>query len=104
MEGTVTEENKKRIVRVDGYEIDFVPEGWVLLFSNHDRPGVIGKIGTLLGNCNVNIANFALGRKNGSGLAIAALQLDSSVPKDIMDKIQKDADLLWAHLINLNGE
>lgn len=104
MEGTVTEENKKRIVRVDGYEIDFVPEGWVLLFSNHDRPGVIGKIGTLLGNYDVNIANFALGRKNGSGLAIAALQLDSSVPKDIMDKIQKDADLLWAHLINLNGE
>ncbi|MGB4096272.1 MAG: ACT domain-containing protein, partial [Acetomicrobium sp.] len=74
------------------------------LFSNHDRPGVIGKIGTLLGNYDVNIANFALGRKNGSGLAIAALQLDSSVPKDIMDKIQKDADLLWAHLINLNGE
>ena len=63
MEGTVTEENKKRIVRVDGYEIDFVPEGWVLLFSNHDRPGVIGKIGTLLGNYDVNIANFALGRK-----------------------------------------
>lgn len=104
MDGTVTEEGKKRIVRVDGYEIDFVPEGWILLFSNHDRPGVIGKIGTLLGDYNVNIANFALGRKNGSGLAIAALQLDSSAPREIMEKIQKDADLLWAHLINLNGE
>lgn len=104
MAGTVTEEGKKRIVGVDDYEIDFVPEGWVLLFSNHDRPGVIGKIGTLLGDYGVNIANFALGRKNGSGLAIAALQLDSSIPKEAMEKIQKDADLIWAHLINLKGE
>ena len=104
MAGTVTEEGKKRIVGVDDYEIDFVPEGWVLLFSNHDRPGVIGKIGTLLGDYGVNIANFALGRKNGSGLAIAALQLDSSIPKEAMEKIQRDADLIWAHLINLKGE
>ena len=60
--GTVTEEGRQRVVKLDGYPIEFVPEGVVLLFSNHDRPGVIGKVGTLLGEAGSNIANFALGR------------------------------------------
>ncbi|NLW34300.1 MAG: phosphoglycerate dehydrogenase, partial [Syntrophorhabdus aromaticivorans] len=64
--GTVTEEGKQRVVNIGGYWIEFVPEGTVLLFSNHDRPGVIGKVGTLLGKVGTNIANFALGRRNGS--------------------------------------
>ena len=61
--GTVTEEGKMRIVQVNGYWIDFVPQGAVLLFSNFDRPGVIGRVGSLLGQAGVNIANFALGRR-----------------------------------------
>ena len=68
----------------------------VLLFSNHDRPGVIGKVGTLLGEAGSNIANFALGRKNGSGLAVAALQIDNDVPDKVVETFKSDADLLWA--------
>ena len=94
--GTVTEEGRQRVVKLDGYPIEFVPDGVVLLFSNHDRPGVIGKVGTLLGEAGSNIANFALGRKNGSGLAVAALQIDNDVPDKVVETFKADADLLWA--------
>ena len=94
--GTVTEEGKMRIVEVDGFWIDFVPQGAVLLFGNFDRPGVIGRVGSLLGQAGVNIANFALGRRNGGGQALGALQIDSGVPGEVVEALRRDADLLWA--------
>jgi len=94
--GTVTEEGKMRIVEVDGFWIDFVPQGAVLLFGNFDRPGVIGRVGSLLGQAGVNIANFALGRRNGGGQALGALQIDSGVPGEVVEALRLDADLLWA--------
>jgi D-3-phosphoglycerate dehydrogenase len=101
---TVTEENKLRIVGINGYWIDFVPEGTLLLFSNHDRPGVIGRIGTLLGNAGVNIANFALGRKNGNGLALGVLQVDSAIPDDLLQKLRSDSDFVWATTVTLTKD
>lgn len=96
LQATVTEEGKQRIVWINGYWIDVVPEGRLFLFSNHDRPGVIGKVGTMLGEAQVNIANFALGRKNGSGLALGALQIDHEVPAEAAERFRRDADVLWA--------
>lgn len=101
--GTVTEEGKMRIVEVDGYWIDFVPQGAVLLFNNFDRPGVIGKVGSLLGRAGVNIANFALGRKNGGGQALGALQIDSGVPEEVVASLRTDADLLWATCLDFEA-
>jgi D-3-phosphoglycerate dehydrogenase len=98
--GTVTEEGRQRVVNICGYWIEFIPEGTVLLFSNHDRPGVIGKVGTLLGKAGANIANFALGRKNGSGLAVGALQIDDDISGAIVETMKEDVDLLWAEKIN----
>ena len=100
--GTVTEEGRQRVVNLNGYWIEFVPEGTVLLFSNHDRPGVIGKVGTILGEAGSNIANFALGRKNGSGLAVGALQIDSDIPPKVIETFKADADLLWAVKVNFS--
>jgi len=100
--GTVTEEGRQRVVNLNGYWIEFVPEGTVLLFSNHDRPGVIGKVGTILGEAGSNIANFALGRKNGSGLAVGALQIDNDIPLKVIDTFKADADLLWAVKVNFS--
>ena len=101
--GTVTEEGKMRIVEVNGYWIDFVPQGAVLLFNNFDRPGVIGKVGSQLGRAGVNIANFALGRKNGGGQALGALQIDSGVPEEVVEKLRMDADLLWATCLDFEA-
>lgn len=101
--GTVTEEGKMRIVEINGFWIDFVPRGAVLLFSNFDRPGVIGRVGTLLGEAGVNIANFALGRKNGSGQALGALQIDLGVPTQIVEALRRDADLIWAVCLDFDA-
>ena len=101
VKATVTEEGKQRIISINGYPVEFVPDGLVMIFNNHDRPGVIGKIGTSLGNAGSNIASFALGRKNGSGLALGVLSIDNDIPEEMMENLEKDADLLWAVKINL---
>ena len=100
LQGTVTEEGRQRIVHVNDYRIDFVPTGNLLVFQNHDRPGVIGRIGKMLGDQQVNIANFALGRKDGSGLALAIIQIDNNVSENTCSALAKDGDMLWAFSVH----
>jgi D-3-phosphoglycerate dehydrogenase len=102
--GTITEEGRQHIVKVNDYWVDFVPHGNLLIFQNHDRPGVIGKIGKLLGDSSVNIANFNLGRKESSGLALAVMQIDGPVSDGLLAQMEKDGDMLWATTVKLNGE
>lgn len=96
--GTITEEGRMRIVKVNEYWLDFVPNGKLIIFQNHDRPGVIGKIGNILGESGINIANFALGRKDNSGLALGALEVDSDIDEPTMKKLEKSGDMLWITL------
>ena len=98
--GTITEEGRLRIVKVNEYWLDFVPNGKLILFQNHDRPGVIGKIGNILGESRINIANFALGRKDNSGLALGALEIDGDIDESIKKKLEKSGDMLWLTLID----
>lgn len=98
---TVTEEGKQRIISINGYAVEFIPEGLVMIFNNHDRPGVIGRIGMTLGNAGSNIASFTLGRKNGSGLALGVLLIDNEIPDEMMEDLERDADMLWAVRIDL---
>ncbi|MDR3321779.1 MAG: ACT domain-containing protein, partial [Synergistaceae bacterium] len=102
--GTITEEGRQHIVKVNDYWVDFVPHGTLLIFQNHDRPGVIGKIGKLLGDSEVNIANFNLGRRERSGLALAVMQVDGIVSGELLTKMERDGDMIWAVVVNLNGE
>ncbi|MDR1966594.1 MAG: phosphoglycerate dehydrogenase [Synergistaceae bacterium] len=102
--GTITEEGRQRIVKVNDYWIDFNPNGQLLIFQNHDRPGVIGKIGKLLGDSSVNIANFSLGRKEASGLALAVMEVDGVISGDLLSDIERDGDMIWVTTAKLNGE
>lgn len=102
--GTITEEGRQHIVRVNDYWIDFVPSGQLLIFQNHDRPGVIGKIGKLLGDSLVNIANFTLGRKDESGLALAVMEVDGVISDELLAGMQKDGDLIWATTVQFQEE
>ncbi len=97
---TITEEGRQRIVRVNDYWVDFVPAGKMLIFQNHDRPGVIGKIGSILGKAGVNIANFALGRKETSGLALGALEIDGETDESLNDELIKSGDMVWVATID----
>ncbi|WP_455595446.1 phosphoglycerate dehydrogenase [Cloacibacillus porcorum] len=97
---TITEEGRQRIVRVNDYWVDFVPSGKLLIFQNHDRPGVIGKIGSVLGEAGVNIANFALGRKEGSGLALGALEIDGETDDRLRGELVKSGDMVWVTTVD----
>jgi D-3-phosphoglycerate dehydrogenase len=102
--GTITEEGRQHIVKMNDYWIDFNPNGQLLMFQNHDRPGVIGKVGNLLGQSDVNIANFSLGRKESSGLALAVMEVDGVISRDLLQAMERDGDMLWALTVKLNGE
>jgi D-3-phosphoglycerate dehydrogenase len=102
--GTITEEGRQHIVKINDYYIDFNPHGQLLMFQNHDRPGVIGKVGNLLGKSSVNIANFSLGRKEMSGLALAVMEVDGVISDDLLSEMAHDGDMIWATTVNLNGE
>jgi D-3-phosphoglycerate dehydrogenase len=58
-------------------------------------------VGSVLGELGINIASFALGRKNGSGLALGVLQVDSGVEPDLLERLRSVGDLLWAESVRL---
>ncbi len=82
-----------RIVRVDDYRIEIVPAPYMLVTTHNDRPGVVGKIGTLLGDENVNIASMQLGRKEARGEAMMVLQVDQEMTAETLKKF-KELDVI----------
>ncbi len=101
IEGTLFGKEDTRIVRIDEYHVEASPEGNMLVFSNVDAPGVIGKIGTILGNNNINIAGFNLCRRMVKGKAMAIVNLDSPLTDKAQDEIKKISNILFVKKISL---
>ena len=80
--------NEMRIVRVDDYRIEIIPSRYMLVTTHHDRPGVVGKIGSLLGEEKVNIASMQLGRRTEGGEAMMALQVDEEMSSETLAKVR----------------
>ncbi|HLE43152.1 MAG TPA: phosphoglycerate dehydrogenase [Methylomirabilota bacterium] len=99
--GTLFHRKEPRIVQVDGYGIEAHPSGWMLVFSNDDVPGVIGRIGTLFGARGINIAGMQLGRKAPGGRAVSILNLDGAVPDDVLAEIRALPTIRSATLVRL---
>lgn len=78
-----------RIVRINKFTMEVIPEGHMLVLYNYDKPGVIGNIGTTLGDNNVNIARLHLGREQVDQQALVVLSTDSAVPEDVLQKLRK---------------
>jgi D-3-phosphoglycerate dehydrogenase len=87
--GTLFARKYPRIVGFDGYELEVTPTGHMLVFANEDRPGVIGKMGTLLGDNGVNIAQMRLGRSAPQQDAVGVLTVDSAIPEEVMQDVLK---------------
>jgi D-3-phosphoglycerate dehydrogenase len=75
-----------RIIDINGFDMDVVPKGKMILFKNSDVPGVIGKVGVLLGDNNINVADFRLGRDK-RGKAMALIIVDNDVPQAVLDAL-----------------
>lgn len=99
--GTVFADLKGRIVSIDQFLVDMVAEGTFLFFTNQDRPGVIGKVGTLLGENRINVAGFYLGRESYQGNALGVVSLDSRIPEAVLDEIRSFPEILDAREIVL---
>jgi D-3-phosphoglycerate dehydrogenase len=93
----------ERLVRVYGYDIDMAFAPVMAFFRYEDRPGIVGIVGTLLGQAGVNIANMQVGRQTQGGEALMGLALDSPIPSPILDDIARTADLRDARLIVLDA-
>ncbi len=93
-----------RLLEFDGIDIEAPLEGNLLVCRNLDVPGVIGKIGTILGEQGVNIANFALGRERTGDKpvkALAVVQVDAPVSSAVLDALMTIEALLEAKLVQL---
>jgi len=80
--------SQPRIVKIQEHNIDASPEGHLLIFENTDAPGVVGAIGLVLGEGNINIANMSLSRNQVSGKALSILNVDSAIDSAILKKIE----------------
>jgi D-3-phosphoglycerate dehydrogenase len=103
VEGTVVSDGSPRILSFDGIGLEAPLEGTLLLTRNRDVPGVIGQIGTALGNLGVNIATFALGRRSPvhGAEAVAMVRLDGNVSESVAEKIRAIPSITEARLIRL---
>jgi D-3-phosphoglycerate dehydrogenase len=75
--GTLFHERNQRIVSVNNFRVEFKPEGHLLYILNKDVPGVVGRVGTTLGDFAVNIAEYNLARNDSGGTALAVITIDS---------------------------
>ena len=78
-----------RAVEIDGYHLDAPPVGTALLVWNRDVPGVIGRVGTILGNAGVNIAEWRLGRTAPGQTALAFINLDTPAPQAVLEDLRR---------------
>jgi D-3-phosphoglycerate dehydrogenase / 2-oxoglutarate reductase len=99
--GTLNSKKEPRIVQVDNFPMETVPEGDMLVLMNNDKPGVIGGIGTLLGQNGVNIARMQFGRENQGGMAMSVVSIDSQVSDELMTKIKKLPNVLSVKQIRI---
>lgn len=82
LEGVVAHGRDPRLVLVDGIEVDAPLDGTVLVVCNDDKPGVVGGVGTALGEHGINIGSLSLGRKEGTAMAVASLDADAAFRAD----------------------
>ena len=94
-------EGTPRIVKIRNFAIDFQPEEHMLVINYQDRPGLIGKIGTILGEANVNIGNMNLGRREKAGEAMVVFSVDSPVAEETLKAVGEAVDARFIKAVHI---
>ena len=87
---------RERLVELNGYDVDLEPTEHLAFFTYEDRPGMVGAIGGLLGDADINIAGMQVARDHRGGHALVALTVDSAIPSPVLDEI---AEVMQAVLV-----
>lgn len=101
VKGAIFGNNNPRIVKINNFYLEAVPEGYILILNNRDVPGVVGAVGTLLGQKGINIAGLELGREKVGGMAISFIHVDDPVPKETLEALRSLPGIVAAELVKL---
>ena len=85
--GTIFGQKDPRVVNINDFRLELHPQGRFILIHNHDKPGAIGSIGTLLGDHKVNISKMRVGQEEGGNKTMIFLRTDDPIPDEVMDKL-----------------
>lgn len=99
--GTLFSKKDPRIVVIDNFKVEIVPDGDLLFIYNNDKPGVIGNIGTLLSKNNINIARMHFGRETVGGRAISVVTIDTPAKPQVIEEIKRLPNILSVKQITL---
>ncbi|MEO8218129.1 MAG: phosphoglycerate dehydrogenase [Acidobacteriota bacterium] len=99
--GTLFSEKNGRIVAVNNFRVEFRPEGYLLYMVNRDVPGVVGKIGSILGDRDINIAEYNLARNKNANLAMAVVTIDSAPDAETLNFLRSSKEMKDLRLIKL---
>jgi D-3-phosphoglycerate dehydrogenase len=99
--GTVLGRRDMRIREIDQFAIDLRPEGHLLFARHHDRPGIIGTVGTMLGQARINIAGMYVGREAVGQRAIMVLTVDEAVSEELLEQIKDAIQAEFVRLVEL---
>jgi len=99
--GVLHGKKEPRIISINEFMVEIIPQGELLVLSNNDKPGVIGDLGSLLGKSNINIARMHFGRAKQGGKAISVVSVDTPVSKDVLSNIKKLPNVLSVKQIHL---
>ncbi len=99
--GTLFSEKNQRIVSVNNFRVEFKPEGNLIYIINKDVPGVVGKVGTLLGDREINIAEYNLARTSSGGKAMAIITVDTPLDAETLKFLQSYREMEEVRQIKL---
>ncbi|HEX8888019.1 MAG TPA: phosphoglycerate dehydrogenase [Pyrinomonadaceae bacterium] len=99
--GSIGSGHDGRITEINGFRLEAIPHGHMLVTRNRDVPGVIGRIGTILGEHNVNISRFHLGRRERGGEAMAVIETDVRLDDETLEELRAFEPVISARQIEL---
>ena len=103
LDGSIFDDQKPRLVNVLGRKMEVTPKGIMLFIENNDVPGVIGKVGTLLGDRNINIAAYLLNRGNQNRKAFAVIRVDNMIGQEEMDLLSNLKEVQSVDYVKVNA-
>ncbi len=93
--------HQPRIVKINNIYVEAAPEGNMVFVRNNDKPGIVGAVGTILAEENINIARITFGRESQGGLAISVVNVDSEASEKTLEKLKKIKDILFIKFLKV---
>ncbi|MDQ6968176.1 MAG: phosphoglycerate dehydrogenase [Mariprofundaceae bacterium] len=101
--GTVFDGTRARLVSIDDCEIEMAPVGRLLFIENHDKPGVVAALGSILADANINIGDFRLGRREDKAEAVALVGIDSEPSHEVIENLEALDNVVTVRYVAMEG-